>query len=53
VQRESYVHGNSGPPLIGKTVGAFLDEVAATEGSRLALVVAHQNVRWIYSELKE
>ena len=50
--RESYVHGNSGPPLIGKTIGALLDEVSATDGSREALVVAHQEVRWTYSELK-
>ncbi len=50
--RESYVHGNSGPPLIGKTVGALLDEVSATDGSREALVVAHQEIRWTYSELK-
>jgi len=46
------VHGNSGPPLIGKTVGALLDEVSATDGSREALVVAHQEIRWTYSELK-
>jgi fatty-acyl-CoA synthase len=52
VPRESYVHGNSGPPLIGKTIGALLDEVSATDGSREALVVAHQEVRWTYSELK-
>jgi len=52
VQRESYVHGNSGPPLIGKTIGALLDEVSATDGSREALVVAHQKVRWTYAELK-
>jgi fatty-acyl-CoA synthase len=52
VQRESYVHGNSGPPLIGKTIGALLDEVSATDGSREALVVAHQKIRWTYSELK-
>jgi fatty-acyl-CoA synthase len=50
--RESYVHGNSGPPLIGKTIGALLDEVSATDGSREALVVAHQEIRWTYSELK-
>ena len=49
--RESYVHGNSGPPLIGKTIGALLDEVSATDGSREALVVAHQKIRWT-SELK-
>ena len=52
MQRESYVHGNSGQPLIGKTIGALLDEVSATEGSREALVVAHQKVRWTYAELK-
>ncbi|SIO66616.1 fatty-acyl-CoA synthase [Bradyrhizobium erythrophlei] len=50
--RESYVHGNSGPPLIGKTIGALLDEVSATDGAREALVVAHQKIRWTYSELK-
>src|ERR1700756_5161576 len=52
VQRESYVHGDSGPPLIGKTIGALLDEVSAADGSRDALVVAHQNIRWRYAELK-
>ena len=50
--RESYVHGSSGPPLIGKTIGALLDEVSATDGSREALVVTHQKIRWTYSELK-
>src|SRR6202165_4369279 len=52
VPRESYVHGNSGPPLIGKTIGALLDEVSAPDGSREALVVAHQKIRWTYAELK-
>src|SRR6201989_929009 len=52
VQRESYVHGNSGPPSIGKTIGTLLDEVSATDGSREALVVAHQKIRWTYAELK-
>ena len=52
MQRESYVHGNSGPPLIGKTIGALLDEVSATDGSREAMVAAHQKIRWTYSELK-
>jgi len=36
VPRESYMHGNSGPPLIGKTIGVH--------GSREALVVAHQKM---------
>jgi fatty-acyl-CoA synthase len=52
VQRESYVQGNSSPPLIGRTIGALLDEVSAADGSREALVVAHQKIRWTYSELK-
>jgi fatty-acyl-CoA synthase len=52
VQRESYVQGNSGLPLIGKTIGALLDEVSATDGSRDALIVAHQKIRWTYAELK-
>jgi fatty-acyl-CoA synthase len=52
VQRESYVRGNSSPPLIGKTIGALLDEVSAADGSREALVVAHQKIRWTYEELK-
>jgi len=52
VQRESYVHGNSGPPLIGKTIGALLDEVSVSDGTREALVVAHQKIRWTYAELK-
>ena len=52
MSRESYVHGNSGPPLIGKTIGVLLDEVSGTDGSREALVVAHQKLRWTYAELK-
>src|SRR5712672_1254175 len=52
VPRESYVHGNSGRPLIGKTIGALLDEVSAADGSREALIVAHQKIRWTYAELK-
>jgi len=52
VQRESYVQGDGSPPLIGKTIGALLDEVSAADGSREALVVAHQKIRWTYAELK-
>lgn len=52
MQRESYVRGNSSPPLIGKTIGALLDDVSATDGSREALVVAHQRIRWTYAELR-
>jgi fatty-acyl-CoA synthase len=48
----SYVHGSSGPPLIGKTIGAFFDDVAARDGDELALIVRHQGVRWTYRQLK-
>jgi acyl-CoA synthetase (AMP-forming)/AMP-acid ligase II len=48
---ESYVHGNCGAPLIGSTIGAFLEAVAATDGARDALVVPHQRIRWSYAEL--
>jgi hypothetical protein len=34
VQRESYVQGNGGPPLLGKTIGALQDDVSATDGIR-------------------
>ena len=52
MQRDSYVQGNSGPPLIGKTIGALLDDVSAADGTREALVVMHQKIRWTYAELK-
>ncbi len=49
----SFVHGVEPTPLKYQTIGQALDEAAATWGSREALVVRHQNVRWTYSELKE
>jgi fatty-acyl-CoA synthase len=52
VQRESYVQGNSGPPLFGKSIGALLGDVSVTDGTREALVVTHPKVRWTYAELK-
>jgi fatty-acyl-CoA synthase len=48
----SYIHGASGPPLIGQTIGAYFDEVATRESERLALIVRQQGVRWTYGELK-
>ncbi len=46
----SYSHGTSDRPLIGETVGALLDRVAAQHGNRPALVVRHQSIRWSYAE---
>jgi fatty-acyl-CoA synthase len=48
----SYVHGACDVPLIGDTIGAHFDKVAARWSGRDALVVRHQNIRWSYGELK-
>ena len=49
----SYVHGAHETPLIGETIGAYLDMIAARYGQHDALIVAHQNVRWSYSQFNE
>src|SRR5271169_468023 len=49
----SYVHGASGTPFIGDTIGVHFDRVAERFGERDALVVRHQRIRWTYQELKE
>ena len=46
----SYVHGAHSTPLIGATIGSYLDTVAERFGEPDALVVAHQDVRWTYRE---
>ena len=53
MQHASYVHGAHDVPLIGETIGAFLDGVAERHGDQPALVVAHQNVRWTYRQFHE
>jgi fatty-acyl-CoA synthase len=47
----SYVHGSSSTPLLGETIGASLNRVAAEFGHRDALISCHQNLRYTYSEL--
>jgi fatty-acyl-CoA synthase len=47
----SYVHGHTGKPLVGLSVGSFLDEIAATHGDRDALVSFGQKIRWTYAQL--
>ena len=37
-------------PLVGETIGANFDRIAASYPERDALVVRHQNVRWTYAE---
>ncbi|PWV60178.1 AMP-binding protein [Plasticicumulans acidivorans] len=49
----SYVHGASAKPLIGMTIGRFLETAAERWGERDALIVRHQNVRWSYSQFLE
>jgi fatty-acyl-CoA synthase len=49
----SYVHGAHHVPLIGETIGAYLDAVAARFGASEALVIPHQDVRWTYAEFND
>ncbi|MGN6703129.1 MAG: AMP-binding protein [Burkholderiaceae bacterium] len=53
MQQPSYVSGTSDVPLIGETIGAYLDGVATRFPDEGALVVVHQNVRWTYREFRE
>ena len=53
MQAMSYVHGAHETPLIGVTIGAYLDGIAARYGQHDALIVAHQNVRWTYLEFQQ
>jgi fatty-acyl-CoA synthase len=48
----SYVHGASDLPLIGETIGAHLDRVAALAPDRPALIVRQQKLRWNYREFQ-
>lgn len=47
----SYIHGISLSPLTGTTVSGLLSETTSKFPDEEALVVAHQDVRWTYSEL--
>jgi fatty-acyl-CoA synthase len=47
----SYSHGTSATPLLGDTIGANFDRVAARFPDRPALVSRHQDVRLTYAEL--
>jgi len=49
---QSYVHGTSDVPLLGKTISQQFDETAEQHGARDALIVCHQDIRWTYSEMK-
>ena len=47
----SYIHGASDVPLIGDTIGTYLDMVVAKHTDDEALVSRHQGVRLTYKEL--
>ncbi len=49
---QSYVHGASATPLLGKTIGAVFDDAAARWPDNPALVVCHRGVRLSYRQLK-
>ncbi len=49
--KPSYAHGVSDVPLIGKTIGDWLDEVAGEFAANDALVSAFENQRFTYSAL--
>jgi fatty-acyl-CoA synthase len=47
----SYVHGAASVPLLGETIGAALNRIAAQFCDRDALICCHQNIRYRYAEL--
>jgi fatty-acyl-CoA synthase len=51
--RPSYVHGASGTPLLGQTIGENLDRAVERWGEREALASCHQDLRYTYAELGE
>ena len=50
---DSYVHGVSGTPLLGETIGRAFDRIVAQGPDHEALVVCDQAVRWTYAELAQ
>ena len=46
----SYANGPSTIPLLGETIGANLERIAAQFGHREALVSCHQDLRFTYAE---
>jgi fatty-acyl-CoA synthase len=51
--RLSYVHGASGTPLIGETIGVYFDQAVERFGERDALIVRHQGIHWSWHQLKQ
>jgi len=51
--KPSYVHGVSTRPLIGKTIGEFLDEIATEFADHEALVSVFENQRFTYGAFRD
>src|SRR6266481_5834454 len=49
----SYAHGASTKPLIGKTIGDFLDEIATRHGDNEAVVSVFENRRLTYRAFRD
>ena len=49
----SYTHGVSAKPLIGRTIGAMLDDIAAEFGANEALVSVFENQRLTYAQFRD
>ncbi len=49
--RLSHTVGASEPPLLEQTIGQNLARTVAEHGTREALVVKHQDIRWTYHQL--
>lgn len=49
----SEYHGNYSTPLISKTIGQYLTDIASEYPENLAVVVHHQNIRWTYRQYCE
>jgi fatty-acyl-CoA synthase len=50
---ESYAQGPGSVPLLGATIGSFLDRIAERFGPNDAVVSCRQNLRLTYAELRE
>jgi len=53
MQQPSYASGPSAVPLIGETIGAYIDRVALAHPEREAVVSVHQGARLTYGQLQE
>lgn len=49
----SYACGTSDTPLLFQTIGMALENAALKWGTRDAVVICHQNIRWTYAQFLE